>query len=65
MDDATEKKFHYQNVKAMTLLAASILHGAALDQAEGVRETEVVATAKRFYNEITGQDWSGPDVPGA
>jgi len=61
MTEATQLKIHYQTLKARCLEAAVLLQQPALAD----NDAAVVAQAKRFYNEITGQDWSGADVEGA
>lgn len=62
-----EKKAHYQNLKASCMQTAAGLVAWPDPDIDDLPEIErnVVACAKRLYNEITGQDWSGPDVEGA
>jgi hypothetical protein len=56
-------KIHYQNLKARCLEMAISMAGDDLP-GEGASRAAVVELAKQLYNEITGEDWSGPDVAG-
>jgi hypothetical protein len=63
MTDQTALKIHYQNLKALCLLAASIRQAYA--NPETCTQQTTVAEAKRSYNEITDENWDGPQVEGA
>ena len=58
MTDDIALKIHYQTLKARCLEIAIASNSLTT-------EAEMVALAKRLYNEITGENWTGPDVEGA
>jgi hypothetical protein len=60
-----ELKAHYQNLKARCLEIALRIYPGAESAEPGDDERAAVACAKRLYNEITGENWTGPDVEGA
>ena len=64
MTEENELKVHYQNLKAKCLeMGLAFYPPTGTDDED--EEQVVVLAAKRFYNEITGQEWKGPDVAGA